>query len=125
MHIRFCRDLMLYLRPRYKRNFKSCNNLIKIQNFCFTAYEFWSVEDHPNKFYYRQVDFWFGMAGYILLRFSECLNPLFYNIGSPVVYKHSKMFVQTKLCCCFKTKQAETPKEKHVRGALKKIREIL
>ena len=28
------------------------------------------------------TDYWFGVSSYLCLRFSECLNPLMYNLGS-------------------------------------------
>ena len=30
----------------------------------------------------RHFDYWFGMVSYLSLRFSECLNPVMYNLGS-------------------------------------------
>ena len=54
------------------------------------------MQDHPDEEYYRVVDYWFGMIAYFLLRTSECLNPLFYNIGSPKVYRYTKLFLKTK-----------------------------
>jgi len=64
------------------------------------AYEFWSIQDFPNEQYYYAIDYWFGMIEYLFLRFSECLNPLFYNLGSAKMRKYTKHFLKKKICCC-------------------------
>ena len=66
----------------------------------FTAYEFWGVQDLPPGRYYLLADYWFGMIEYLLLRFSECLNPLFYNLGSRKMRKHTVMLLKNKVFCC-------------------------
>lgn len=47
-----------------------------------SAYEQWSAQKLPNSYYYLRLDYWFGMSSYITLRFSETMNPVFYNLGS-------------------------------------------
>ncbi|XP_076818862.1 trace amine-associated receptor 9-like isoform X1 [Clavelina lepadiformis] len=71
----------------------------------FTAYEFWAVQDLPVTPYYRFADYWFGMIEYFFLRFSECVNPLFYNLGSAKMRRHTKKFIQTKILCCIDWKK--------------------
>ncbi|CAK8671544.1 unnamed protein product [Clavelina lepadiformis] len=63
----------------------------------YTIYEFWSIQPHPKTQYYREVDYWFGMIEYFCLRFTECMNPVFYNIGSPKVRKYTKLFLRTHM----------------------------
>nr|XP_026690745.1 blue-sensitive opsin-like [Ciona intestinalis] len=53
----------------------------------FTAYEFWSTQPRPNTMYYKSFDYWFGMSEYFCIRISECLNPIFYNLGSAKMRK--------------------------------------
>ncbi|XP_076818861.1 neuromedin U receptor homolog nmur-2-like [Clavelina lepadiformis] len=65
----------------------------------FTAYEFWSVEPRENTMYNRRADYWFGMIEYFFLRFSECMNPLLYNLGSSKMRHYTKKLIVTKLCC--------------------------
>ncbi|XP_076818864.1 D(1)-like dopamine receptor isoform X3 [Clavelina lepadiformis] len=71
----------------------------------FTAYEFWGNQDLPKTPYYRFADYWFGMIEYFFLRFSEVLNPLFYNLGSAKMRKHTKKFIKTKMLCCINWKK--------------------
>ncbi|XP_078491732.1 type-1 angiotensin II receptor B-like [Ciona intestinalis] len=66
----------------------------------FTAYEFWSAQTHPNTEYYRVVDYWFGMIEYMFLRFSECMNPVFYNLGSEKVRRYTKTFLKYRVFTC-------------------------
>lgn len=68
----------------------------------FSAYEFWSIQKFPDDYYYYQVDYWFGMTEYFFFRFSECLNPIFYNLGSAKMRKYLKRFVNGHLLCCYK-----------------------
>jgi len=60
----------------------------------WSVYEIWSYGQYPNTRYYQLVDYWFGFSSYIILRFSECLNPIFYNIGSPKMRKHTRMLLR-------------------------------
>ena len=76
----------------------------------FTAYEYWALEDRPNERYYRIADYWFGMIEYLFLRFSECLNPLFYNLGSAKMRRHTKKFLKQKLSC-FVTWKKQKPSD--------------
>ena len=69
------------------------------------AYEFWSVQPLPNTMYFRYLDYWFGMVQYYFLRFSECLNPLFYNLGSTKMRKYTIDFVRRKILRRPKEKQ--------------------
>jgi len=66
----------------------------------FVVYEYWSVQSHPNEFYYHQVDYWFGFGSYMMLRFSECLNPIIYNLGSERIRKSTIRFLQEHVFCC-------------------------
>ncbi|XP_078481740.1 neuromedin U receptor homolog nmur-2-like isoform X1 [Ciona intestinalis] len=68
----------------------------------FTAYEFWGANTHPRERYYFLVDNWFGMIEYFCLRFSECLNPVFYNLGSTKMRTYTKTFLKKKVFCCIK-----------------------
>ena len=48
-----------------------------------TAFHFYTgftLEMSDN--YINKVDWRFGMIQYLMLRFSECLNPIFYNAAS-------------------------------------------
>ncbi|CAK8697310.1 unnamed protein product [Clavelina lepadiformis] len=79
----------------------------------FTAYEFWSVQNYPQTQLFFRIDYWFGMIEYIFLRFSECLNPLFYNLGSSKVRGYTKKFLKEKLChSCFAIIPRPKPKER-------------
>ena len=46
------------------------------------AYEFFTIQKHHDTFNNWWIDWHFGTAQYMCLRLSECLNPIFYNIGS-------------------------------------------
>lgn len=47
------------------------------------VYWLWALSypGNPSKVWFS--NYWFSMIEYLCLRFSECLNPLFYNFGSP------------------------------------------
>lgn len=62
-------------------------------NVYLSAYEFWSVQDHENTRYNKRFDFYFGFSEYVVLRFSECLNPVFYNLGSTKMRRHTRRFI--------------------------------
>ena len=45
----------------------------------------------------RHFDYWFGIVSYLSLRFSECLNPVMYNLGSGKLRKETlKMLKKLK-----------------------------
>jgi len=84
--------------------------------FLYLAYQFWTNQDIgiQNERHYRVADYWFGMIEYLFLRFSECLNPLFYNFGSNKMRKHSIMFLKQKVFCfveCKKRKRNDVTSE--------------
>ena len=51
------------------------------------VYYLWALdrEADPVRGYHPvwPADYWFSIGEYICLRFSECLNPVFYNFGNP------------------------------------------
>ena len=53
------------------------------------VYQVWTIESRSNTGL-ELIDYWFGITSYLCLRFSECLNPIIYNLGS------SKMRMATK-----------------------------
>ena len=46
-----------------------------------------------------EADYWFGVASYLSLRLSECMNPLMYNLGSSSLRRHSKKLWKNIFCC--------------------------
>nr|XP_039267226.1 growth hormone secretagogue receptor type 1-like [Styela clava] len=61
----------------------------------YVTYEIWSLtSSNP------VADYWFGLTEYFCLRFSECMNPIFYNVSSSKMRRHTKRFLK-KLCRCF------------------------
>ena len=69
--------------------------LVQIKHFL--AYDVWSLQDFENNEYNKILDYWFGVGAYIALRFSETMNPIFYNLGSPKIRAHTKEFFRSKL----------------------------
>ena len=69
--------------------------LVQIKHFL--AYDVWSLQDFENNEYNKILDYWFGVGAYIALRFSETMNPIFYNLGSPKIRAHTKEFFRNKL----------------------------
>ena len=61
------------------------------------AYDVWSLQDFENNEYNKLLDYWFGVGAYIALRFSETMNPIFYNLGSPKIRAHTIEFLRSKL----------------------------
>ena len=53
------------------------------------VYQVWTIESRSNTGL-ELIDYWFAITSYLCLRFSECLNPIIYNLGS------SKMRMATK-----------------------------
>ncbi|XP_039256222.2 alpha-1A adrenergic receptor-like [Styela clava] len=56
----------------------------------------------PQSTLQEQIFHWnFGTISYILLRLSECLNPIFYNVASSKMRKETKSFLRSpaKKCC--------------------------
>ncbi|XP_076822023.1 uncharacterized protein LOC143468592 [Clavelina lepadiformis] len=58
----------------------------------FTAFEFYSYGHYNHGPVAIRSDWQFGTAQYICLRFSECLNPIFYNLGSAKMREATKSF---------------------------------
>lgn len=55
-----------------------------------SAYLMWtSVTENKS----IEEDYWFGVGSYLCLRFSECLNPLMYNLGSNKLRKATAKFI--------------------------------
>lgn len=69
--------------------------------FDFSAYEVWSI--HSSN---AIADYWFGLSQYFFLRFSECLNPIFYNIGSSKMRRFTLSFLKKKCACIAPMKAA-------------------
>ena len=81
-----------------KKCLVSLNSLFTIAIFLYlAAYHYWALEDRADERLYRNADYWFGMIEYLFLRFSEGLNPLFYNLGSAKMRRHTKKFLKQKL----------------------------
>lgn len=66
----------------------------------------WSSTDLPSTEYFRKLDYWFGMTEYMFLRLSECLNPIFYNFGSPKMRKCTFKLLYEKFPCLVPSKTA-------------------
>ena len=50
-------------------------------------YRVWTTTgDHAN----QSFDYWFGIVSYLSLRFSECMNPIVYNLGSSKIRNATK-----------------------------------
>ncbi|XP_039268414.2 growth hormone secretagogue receptor type 1-like [Styela clava] len=61
----------------------------------FVTYEIWSL--FPTD---PVADYWFGLIQYFCLRFSECMNPVFYNISSTKMRRHTFKFLRKIFKCC-------------------------
>ena len=57
----------------------------------------WALQELENTEYNKRLDYWFGVGAYIALRFSETMNPIFYNLGSPKIRAHTIEFLRAKL----------------------------
>ena len=59
-----------------------------------TIYLVWTSarnsDDFSNSEDAGAVDYWFGVVSYLLLRLSECMNPVMYNLGSSNIRKETK-----------------------------------
>lgn len=91
------------VKKQHKKQKQAILQLLLIA-FCFIigyipifVYEMWSMQDLPNNDYYKYLDYWFGVGAYIALRFSETMNPIFYNLGSPKIRAHTMQFLRNKL----------------------------
>ena len=62
-----------------------------------TIYLQWATSV-PSSHYKAEIDYWFGLFSYLSLRFSECMNPFMYNLGSSNLRQATKTFLK-KLCC--------------------------
>nr|XP_039255825.1 neuropeptide receptor 15-like [Styela clava] len=57
----------------------------------------------------EEITHWnFGMISYILLRVSECVNPIFYNIASSKMRKETILFFKSILLKCCPSRYSET-----------------
>jgi len=89
-----------------KRKDRQCILQLLLIALCFavgytpiTAYDAWSTNSFPNTVYYKKLDYWFGVSGYICLRFSETMNPIFYNIGSPKIRAATRKLLNGTFKC--------------------------
>ena len=57
----------------------------------------WALQELENTEYNKRLDYWFGVGAYIALRFSETMNPIFYNLGSPKIRAHTIEFLRANL----------------------------
>nr|XP_039252630.1 green-sensitive opsin-like [Styela clava] len=64
----------------------------------FTVYEFWTLNNKDTSLEGWKREWMFGTAQYICLRFSECLNPVFYNLASTKMRKETKKFLKGLDC---------------------------
>lgn len=65
----------------------------------FSAYMLWTqTGQRPHTPYYARLDYWFGASVYISLRFSETMNPIFYNLGSPKMRSQTCKLLSKLLC---------------------------
>ncbi|XP_078485010.1 growth hormone secretagogue receptor type 1-like [Ciona intestinalis] len=65
-----------------------------------TAYLMWTtVTPKCSKSIPYATDYWFGVASYLCLRISECMNPVMYNLGSTNMRKESLRVLKRAFCC--------------------------
>jgi len=64
----------------------------------------WEIKDDSPS---CSLDYWFGVASYLCLRLSECMNPLMYNLGSSNMRHASKVFLR-KFACRFRKGESST-----------------
>ena len=57
-------------------------------------YQVWTIESRSNTEIKPNADYWFGVVSYLCLRFSECLNPIIYNLGSGKIRKATKKLLK-------------------------------
>jgi len=92
---------------------------MKLNLVFFAAYEFWSVQPNGNRQQNRITDYWFGMIEYFFLRFSECLNPVFYNLGSAKMRKCTAALLHKYFgtCACRQRAGSRSQTRSSVSGA--------
>ena len=66
--------------------------------FCALAYHFFSV-NRINQPGHEPYNWWFAFMEYLLLRISECLNPVFYNLASRYNQNLTYLYCCVFLCC--------------------------
>nr|XP_026696399.1 growth hormone secretagogue receptor type 1-like [Ciona intestinalis] len=64
----------------------------------FTAYAFYTQYPGKKGDNLLRIDWLFGIIQYICMRTSECLNPIFYNIGSSKMRVETKRFLEKCFC---------------------------
>ena len=66
-----------------------------------SAYYTWTTITLPERNPY--TDYWFGVISYMCMRFSECMNPLMYSIGSSKLRVEIKSVLSSfrEKCFCF------------------------
>ncbi|XP_078486565.1 alpha-1B adrenergic receptor-like [Ciona intestinalis] len=63
----------------------------------FTVYCVWASTT-PEEAKGQSTDYWFGAVSYLCLRFSECLNPIVYLLGSSALRDATKQLFQRFKC---------------------------
>nr|CAB3249004.1 growth hormone secretagogue receptor type 1-like [Phallusia mammillata] len=71
-----------------------------------TAYHIYATTTKAITHHDEVVHWWFGMSEYMLLRLSECLNPIFYNLASSSMRKETKS-VLSRACRCRKSRDRD------------------
>ncbi|CAK8671111.1 unnamed protein product [Clavelina lepadiformis] len=64
-----------------------------------TSYMLWTTRSTKKQSFGCGFDYWFNVGAYFALRFSECLNPVMYNLASTKMRESSKNVVTTLLTC--------------------------
>ncbi|XP_039249352.2 growth hormone secretagogue receptor type 1-like isoform X1 [Styela clava] len=64
-----------------------------------TSYMMWTIRVSNKD---KSLDYWMGVAAYFCLRFSECMNPVAYNVSSNKMRKASKEVLALVWTCCGK-----------------------
>ena len=60
------------------------------------VYQVWTIESRSNIGGESNTDYWFGVVSYLCLRFSECVNPIIYNLGSSKIHEATKKLLKFK-----------------------------
>ncbi|CAK8688123.1 unnamed protein product [Clavelina lepadiformis] len=62
-----------------------------------TVYLLWTTVTGPQSGDQLSTDYWFGVASYLCLRLSECMNPVMYNLGSGNIRASSRRLLRKLL----------------------------
>ncbi|XP_039270232.1 growth hormone secretagogue receptor type 1-like isoform X2 [Styela clava] len=74
------------------------------------VYHFYTTNTVHTTQYMRNVDWVFGMVEYTCLRFSECMNPVIYNLSSSKIRKQTLLMISN--CRNFKVPMAIRPRKR-------------